>query len=93
MYVKKDYVWNPAKCSCKNGQYLASIMKDSTIMCDEVIESYNEGVEAKSYDETKTVSTGFNEKNTTCRTQNFYILLAFLLIAIALMIAISIIVI
>ena len=22
---EKDYVWNPATCSCKNGKYLASI--------------------------------------------------------------------
>ena len=29
-----DYVWNPSKCICKNGKYLASIMDDSTIICD-----------------------------------------------------------
>ena len=32
----------------------------------------------------------FNEKNITCKIQNFYILLAFLLITIALLIAVSI---
>ena len=26
-------------CNCENGKYLASIMDDSTIICDEVIES------------------------------------------------------
>ena len=57
-------------------------MDDSAIMCDEVIESY--------YEETKAVPTIFNEKNITYKTQNFYILLAFLLITIALMIALSI---
>ena len=51
-------------------------------MCDEVIESYNE--------ETKTIPTNFNEKKATCKTQNFYILLAFLLITIALLIAVCI---
>ena len=35
---EKDYVGNPATCSCENGKYLASIMDDLTIMCDEVIE-------------------------------------------------------
>ena len=35
-------------------------MDDSVIMCDEVIESYDE--------ETKTVSTDFNEKKATCKT-------------------------
>ena len=23
---EKDYVWNPATCSCENGKYLASIL-------------------------------------------------------------------
>ena len=35
---KKDYIWNPATCSCKNGKHLASIIKDSIITYDEVIE-------------------------------------------------------
>ena len=42
MHVKKDHVWNPATCNCENGKYLASIMDDSAITCDEVIESYDE---------------------------------------------------
>ena len=55
-------------------------------MCDETIDA-----EAKSNNEkTKTVPTNFNEKNITCKTQNFYSLLAFLLITIALLIAVSI---
>ena len=57
-------------------------MDDSAITCDEIRESYNE--------ETKTIPANFNEKKATCETQNFYILLAFLLITIALLIAISI---
>ena len=57
-------------------------MDNSAIVCDEVIETYNE--------EIKTIPTNFNEKTATCKTKNFYILLAFLLITIALMIAISI---
>ena len=44
-------------------------MDDSVITCDEIIE-----VEV----------TNFNEKNIACKTQNFYILRAFLLITIAL---------
>ena len=51
-------------------------------MCDDVIESYDE--------ETKTIPKNFSEKKATCKTQNFYILLAFLLITIALLIAVSI---
>ena len=68
MHVKK-IVWNPATCSCENGKNLASIMDNSAIICDEVIESYDE--------ETKTIPTHFNEKKATGKTQNFYILLVF----------------
>ena len=51
-------------------------------MCDKVIESDNK--------ETKTVPTNFNEKKATCKTENFYNLLAFLLITIVLLIPVSI---
>ena len=47
-------------------------MDDSVIICDEVVKSYDEKI--------KTTPTSFNENNITCKTQNFYILLAFLLI-------------
>ena len=55
-------------------------MDDSAIMCDE--ESYNK--------QRKTILTYFNEKKAVCKVENFYILLAFLLIIIALLIAFSI---
>ena len=51
---------SPATCNCENGKYLASIMDDSTIICDEVIKSYEEEIE--------TISTSFNEKKVTCKT-------------------------
>ena len=35
----KIYVWNLATCSCENGKYLASIVDNSVIMCDEIIEA------------------------------------------------------
>ena len=41
---EKDYVLNPIKCICENGEYLASIMDDSMIMCDEVIKLYDEEI-------------------------------------------------
>ena len=73
-------------CSWKNGKYLANIIDDSVGPCDEIIDS-----EARSKDEeTKSIPTNFNEKNMTRKTQNFYILLAFLFITIALLIAVSI---
>ena len=57
-------------------------MDDSAITCGEVMESHNE--------ETKTTLTNFNERKATCKTQNFFLLLAFSLITIALLIAVSI---
>ena len=54
-------------------------MDDSTITCDEIIESYDE--------EIKTILTNFNEKKTTCKASNFCILLVFLLITIELLIS------
>ena len=39
---EKGYVWNAATCNCENGKYLASIMDDLEIMCDETIEPYEE---------------------------------------------------
>ena len=60
IYVKKNCIWNPATCSYQHGKYLASIMDDPAITCDEVIE--------------ETVPTNFNKKKATCRTQNLYIL-------------------
>ena len=57
-------------------------MDDSSITCDEIIESYDE--------ETETIPTNFNVKKATCKTQNFYLLFAVLLITIALLIAVSI---
>ena len=42
---EKYYIWNPATCSCKDSKYVGSIINDSVITYDEVIE------------ETKTVAT------------------------------------
>ena len=41
------------------------------------------------YDETKTIPKNFNGKKVTFKTQNVYILLAFLLITVALLLAVS----
>ena len=56
-------------------------MDDSAVTCDEVIEPYDK--------EIKTISTNFDKKK-TCKTQSFYIALAFLLITITLLTAVSI---
>ena len=72
---EKHYIWNPATCNCENGKYLESIMDDSAIICSEII---------------NVKERNFNEKNVTCKAQNFYIFLAFLIVAIVLLVAVSI---
>ena len=70
VYLKKDYIWNPSTCNSENGKYVANIMGDSGISCDEIIELL--------------------VKKATFKTQNFYILVTFLLIAVVLLIAVNI---
>ena len=53
---EKDYIRNPSACICENERYLASIMDNSVIVCDELIE--------------KTIRTNFNKNKLTCKTQN-----------------------
>ena len=57
-------------------------MNDSVITCDDIIQSYDK--------ETKTIPANFNEKKATCKMQNLCILHTFLLITIALLIAVNI---
>ena len=73
----KDYIWNPSTYIYENGTHLASIIDYLAITFDEYMQSCDK--------ETKTITTNFNEKKSICKTQNFYILLAFLLIAILLL--------
>ena len=48
---KKDYICNLATFSCENSKYLSSIIGDSVIMCDEIVETR------------KVIPTNFNQKN------------------------------
>ena len=57
---EKDYAKNPATCSCENGKYLATIMDDSAITFDQIIDWNDE--------ETKATPTNVNEKKATCKT-------------------------
>ena len=60
----KDYVWNPATCNCENGKYLASIMDDSTIICD-------------NDEKITTVPSSFNEKKVPVKHKVFIFYLHF----------------
>ena len=39
--VQKNYIWNPSTRTCENGRYTRSIIDDSVITCDEIIEETN----------------------------------------------------
>ena len=65
-------------------------MDESAIICDEVIYANAKPSPKDDDSETKTIPTNFNKKKVTCKTQNFYILIAFLLITTSLLIAVSI---
>ena len=81
MYVKK-IMFRILVNDLWKWKFLASIMYDSMITFDEVIKSYDE--------ETKIISTNFNEKKVTFKTQSFFVSIAFLLITMALLIAVKI---
>ena len=51
---------------------------------------YDENIDAGSWLNDEKTKANFNEKNANCKMPNFYILLAFSLITIALLIAVSI---
>ena len=68
MYVKK-IVWNHSTCDSENEKYLGTIIYDSAIMCNGIIESYKENAEAKSYNE-----TNFNEKRRQKHKNKVFIL-------------------
>ena len=62
---------------CENGNYLASIIDDSVITCDEIIDA-----ETKSCDEeNETVTTNFTEKEQSAehKTSIFYLHFYYLL--------------
>ena len=85
---KNGYIWNPSTCTCQN-RYAVSISDDSVVKSDEITEKTKTGPTKSIL--TNAVQVNFNEKKTvTCKTKNFYILLVFLSITIALLIAVSI---
>ena len=46
-------------------------MDDSAIICDEVIDADAKLSPKDNNDKTKIITTNFNEKKATCKTQNF----------------------
>ena len=60
---EKDYIWIPAICSLKNGKYLASIIGNSVIAC-------NETTDAR---ETITVTRNFRKKCSLYKNSIFYL--------------------
>ena len=74
---EKDYILNHVTCSCTNGKYLASIIDDSVITCDEIIDpkatSYNK--ETKHFQQILTKKVPFKTKKYiyfACLFINYY---------------------
>ena len=79
---KKGCFWNPATYSCQNGKYVGRVIHNLVvIICDKVIDTTK-------LPSTKTIST--KTISNKCVLTNFYVLVSFLIIAIAFLIAISI---
>lgn len=57
---KEDYGWNPTTCICENGKYPGSIIDNSVIRCDDIIQT-TKSIIAKIV-LVKTVLTNFDEK-------------------------------
>ena len=93
---KKNYIWNPARCSCKNGKSIGSVIDDSLVKCDEIIKetktTLTKTIPTKTTP-TKTIPTKSTWTKTTltkCTSTNYHILITFLLITIASLMAVSI---
>ena len=91
MCSKQNRRFKLAKCTYENGKYVESIIDNSVITCDEIIDvvrSATLATRVKSYYKiTKTVST--KNASTKITSTNFYILLIFLLITLVLLIAVN----
>ena len=73
---KKLYNWNRTTCICMNGKYLRSIIDNSVIMCDEIINT----VRNVSTTVTSNLSTDFK---TDSYTLHIVLLLTILLLEIS----------
>ena len=84
---RKGYIWNTAKRACQNGKCFGSIIKNSVI-CGKSIE-ITKGIPTKTAP-SESISTIFKEKKVICEIKNLYVLLAFLLITVTLLVAVLI---
>ena len=74
--VSANYIWNHCSCTCGNGKYVESIIDNSLVTCDEIIDAI-----AKLYKESsKSIPINFTEKKATCKMDNLYILFVLFLL-------------
>ena len=81
MCLQKSAFWNSSTYSYENGKYAGSIIGDSVII-------YNEIIDTTKSTSTKTIPT--KTVSTKCTLTDFFILLFFLSVTKALLIAVSI---
>ena len=76
---KEDCSWNPSACICEYDKYLGSIIDDSVMRCNEIINT----ADSVSTNVTSTVSANFHIKKVKCK-MDCYILHTVLLVIILL---------
>ena len=81
---EKDYIRNPATCSCEDGKYLASIWMIQQLRVIKLLKK-----KQKQLQQILMEKNNFISKKKISKPKTFYMLLAFLLITIALLIAVS----
>ena len=73
-----SYIWNPTTCSCEDVRYEKSVTDSSVITCDEIVK-LTKSIMTKTIS-AKSFPMNLNRKKVTCKINNAYILLVFLLI-------------
>ena len=61
MCAKKVHIRNPRTCTCENGRYLESIIDDSVVTCDEIIDALRSEL------------INFNDQKATCKMNHSFI--------------------
>ena len=64
---EKDYVWNPATCSCENGERLSRAIDDSVITCDDIINAADSSSTNVPENVMSTASINFHNKKVQCK--------------------------
>ena len=74
---EKYYIWNPATWGYENGRYAESIIGNSLIICNDIMETTKSTLEKTV--PAKSIPINLNEKKLIYKINGFFILYAFLI--------------